>query len=652
MKYYEILPLTITGPAEQVFTYESAEPLALGALVSVPLRNRKIRGLVTGEVVKPKFKTRPVGKILSEEPVLTEIQIKLARQISEYYLTPLGDTIAAILSFDFGKKRRLPKNLQPLIYNLKPNLKLTVDQKKIFDEIKVAKPASKHLVFGVTGSGKTEIYLQLVAEALKKGQTAIVLVPEISLTPQTMDRFQERFGDTVAVWHSHLLETEKFATWQQIISGQKKIVLGARSAIFAPLPNLGYIIIDEEHESSYKQDQTPRYETGQVAEWLTDLSGAKLVLGSATPKIETFYKTETGLYDLHTLSKRIVQDSMPPVKVVDLADEYKKGNKSIFSDDLYEATAAALKDKKQVLLFVNRRGAATFIVCRDCGHVMECPNCEIPLTYHPSEGELLSCHHCGYDAKVPIVCPNCKSHAIRYFGLGTQKVETEATKMFPKARLARMDRDTTKKRGSHAEIYRGFARNDFDILIGTQLIAKGWDLPNVSVVGVVSADTMLNLPDFKSGEKTFSLLTQVSGRTGRGYHPGRVVVQTYAPENYAILSAAKHDYMEFYRREIKERQKYNFPPFASLIKLTFTAKNEKTAVETAAEMRKLLSAVESESVLILGPNPAFIPKMYGNYREQIIIKILKSSEIKKVKEFLAKNYKSGLVVDIDPENLL
>jgi len=666
MNYYEILPLTITGAENQAFTYESAGKLIIGSLVSIPLRNRFVRGMVIAEVRKPSFKTKEIKKILSADSVLNNVQLELAKHISAYYLAPLGDTISCILSFDFGKKRRkvvrekrseISKKEKPLIF--------TPDQQKAFDNIQTSKPKTKHLLFGVTGSGKTEIYLQLVADALKKGLGSIILVPEISLTPQTLERFQKRFGDKVAVWHSHLKETEKFATWESIKSGEKMIVLGARSAIFAPIKNLGYIFIDEEHESSYKQDQTPRYETGRVAEWLAEISGAKLVAGSATPKIETFFKSQNNLYELHQLNTRIVQDEMPPVKIVDLADEFKKGNKSIFSDDLYEAAHQALEGKKQVLLFVNRRGASTFVVCRDCGHVLECPNCDIPLTYHPfsqkglnpQEGstlgkQTLECHHCGYSRNVPSVCPNCQSHAIRYFGLGTQRVEQEAKKMFPKARIARMDRDTTKKRGSHEEIYQSFAKKDYDILIGTQLIAKGWDLPNVSVVGVISADTMLNLPDFRSGERTFSLLTQVAGRTGRGYHPGRVIIQTYSPENYAIKAAAQHNYNEFYLREIKERKKYKYPPFSQIIKLTYSAKNEELTEKNSQDMKEILNKIENENVQILGPNPSFIPKLAGKFRQQIVIKILNKQSEKTVREFLEKNYKSGWTIDVNPENLL
>lgn len=653
MKYVEVLPLTNTGSKDQSFIYETDLDVSIGSVVLVSLRNRNLRGIVTKIVAKPKFKTKAVKKVQMEEPALTDIQLVLAKKISEYYFSSLGDTISCMLPFALGKKRRNLKEKKSGFKKEFPH-KLTPGQKKIFDEISKAKPSSKHLLFGVTGSGKTEIYLQLIADALKKNQGTIILVPEISLTPQALERYEARFQGKVAVWHSNLLETEKYDTWEKIRSGEKKVVIGARSAIFTPVQNLGYIFIDEEHETSYKQDQAPRYETHRVAEWLTDLSGAKLVLGSATPKIETYHKTQTKKYSLCTLNKRIIQESMPPVKVVDLRDEFKKGNKSIFSDDLYEAVNDALSEKKQVMLFVNRRGASTFVVCRDCGYVAECPNCEIPLTFHLSNGKVgdLKCHHCDHKENVPTFCPKCKSTAIKYFGLGTQKAEIEAKKMFPKAKIVRMDRDTTKKRGSHGEIYQSFAKKEFDIIIGTQLIAKGWDLPNVSVVGVVSADTMLNLPDFRSAERTFDLLTQVAGRTGRGFHPGKVVIQTYSPENYAIRLAAKHDFESFYEREIKERKKYSYPPFSILVKLVYSSSDIKKAQKEAAEMAEALEKKDKKDVSILGPSPAFLAKLAGKYRYQIVIK-LKTDEAKKyILDIIQKNYKPGWTVDVDPESLL
>ncbi|MDD3480995.1 MAG: primosomal protein N' [Patescibacteria group bacterium] len=659
MYYFEVLPLKNTGPESQTFTYEFEDNLKIGSIVQVPLRNRRVRGIVFEEVNRPRYNTRAVEKILSVEPVLNSNQIKLARTISDYYCVSLGETVNTFLPFDFGKKRRVVSNHKIPTKSSEKSLKLTPDQKKIYEEIEKAKPSSKHLIYGITGSGKTEVYLRLVANALKRGKGSIILVPEIALTPQTLGRFEARFPGKVAVWHSELKETEKFQTWNEVKSGNKSIVLGARSAIFLPVRDLEYIIIDEEHEGSYKQDKAPRYEAGKVAEWTSKFTGAKLVLGTATPRIETFYKSQNGEYQFYSMSKRIVQESLPPVSIIDMREEFKKKNGSIFSDSLTDAIAETLKDKKQVLLFVNRRGASTFVVCRDCGQVEKCPKCEVPLIYHPSEGEKLKCHHCEYEKDIPVVCPNCKSHAIKYFGLGTQRVEIEAKKAFPNAKIKRMDRDTTKKRGSHEAIFTDFRDQNYDILIGTQIITKGWDLPNVNLVGVIAADTTLNLPDFRSAERTFGLLTQVAGRTGRGYHPGKVIIQTYSPDNYAIRYAKSHDYLGFYSEEIENRKAYKYPPFSSLIKIMYKNKDEELIKIKATELAsKLEKALENENIQILGPSPAFIAKKLGYYREQVIIKVIHKDEkktdekiiaiVKKIKPLLSR----GFTIDVDPDNLL
>jgi len=687
MYYYEVLPLKKTGPESQTFTYDSEHELTIGSLVQIPLKNRSMRGIIVEGVQKPAYKTRPISKMLSEDAILTEAQIKIAKMISEYYFCSLGETINAYLPFEFGKKRRTlvdksEKRKTKSVLKITPN----PEQAKIIAGIQNSKPKTIHLINGVTGSGKTEIYLQLVAEALNKGKGAIILVPEIALTPQTQARFEERFGNKVAMWHSELKETEKYRAWQEIKSGQKPIVLGARSAIFMPVKNLAYVIIDEEHESSYKQDQNPRYDARMVAEWLARESRAKLILGSATPRIDSYYraKRESDGYFFHTMNKRIVQESMPPVKIVDLRDEFRKGNKSIISDALFESIAETLGSKKQVMLLLNRRGAATFVSCRDCGHVEGCPNCEIPLTYHLATGQVLICHHCGYQKPAPVICPECKSLAIKYFGLGTQRAEIEIKKLFPAATVVRMDHDTTSKRGSHEEIFHDFKDEKFDILIGTQMIAKGWDLPNVELVGVISADTMLNIPDFRSAERTFSLLTQVAGRTGRGFHPGRVIIQTYNPDNFAIQSAARHDYEGFYEQEILSREKYSYPPFSRLIKLTYGNPDTKKAeaeslriydllsdhIGIYATAQKPISKAAGSQIKILGPTPSFIEKMAGKYRFQLVIKLpidkhqitstklqdankLQISNFKfQILEVLKKNLKSGWSVDIDPESLL
>lgn len=647
MYYYEVLPLTRTGAKDTTFTYESNDNIKLGKIVKIPLRNREVKGLIVKKVKKPEFDTKPISKILTDEAPLSEVQIKLALKIADYYLCNISDVIPNMLPFEFGKRRRtIPEEKQTKTRN---HLKLTDNQEKIFKDINKSKTNTTHLIFGVTGSGKTEIYLQLIDDAIKSKKSSIMLVPEISLTPQTVKRFEERFGNKVAVWHSHLKETEKYHTWNKIKSGEKMVVVGARSAIFAPIKNLAYIIIDESHESSYKQDQKPRYETIRVAEWLVKITNAKLVLGTATPKVESYAKAKAGKYILHELKERIVQNKMPQTEIIDMGNEFKKKNYSIFSEILRDSIIETLKSGKQVLLFVNRRGASTFVVCRDCGYAAECPNCDIPLVYHPSQGNILKCHHCGYAKKSPSKCPKCASVAIKFFGLGTQRVEIEAKKWFPKARIGRMDKDTTSRHGEHEKIYNDFAKGKYDILIGTQLIAKGWDLPNVSLVGVISADNILNMPDFRSAERTFSLLTQVAGRTGRGYHPGNVYIQTYTPENYAIRAASKHSYLEFYNREIKERKKYNYPPFSNLVKLTISGKDKEKTEDKAKKLSNNLSEKIDNNSTIFGPTTAFIPRLSGKYRFQIIIK---TKNLPKIQEVLRDIDLKDWTYDINPESLL
>lgn len=660
MFYYEVLPLKKTGSSDQVFTYESEIEMPLGVIVRVPLRNRSVRGIVTGKVSRPDFKTRPIDKILADEPVLSDHQLRLAKKISNYYFSSLGETINSFLPFDLGKKRRaISEKKAANSKQEKPHL-ATENQKEIIASIKKEKPGSTHLIHGVTGSGKTEIYLQLVDEALRSGKGSIILVPEISLTPQTLSRFEKRFPGQVAIWHSQLKETEKYHSWEKLQKGEKLIVLGARSAIFMPVKNLAYIIIDEEHEGSYKQDQNPKYQTDRVASWLAELTGAKVILGSATPKLESFYKAKNNEYFYYSMNKRIIQDSMPPIKIVDMRTEFRKGNKSIFSDELTASIKKNLSDRKQTLLFVNRRGASTFVVCRDCGEVEKCPMCDIPLIYHPNEGNKLICHHCDFKKNVPTVCPNCKSYAIKYFGLGTQRVEIEVKKMFPKAKIARMDRDTTKKRGSHEDIFTGFKNKDYDILIGTQIIAKGWDLPDVNLVGVIAADTTLNIPDYQSAEKTFSLMTQVAGRTGRSHHQGKVIIQTYNPDNYALNFAKKHDYLNFYDQEIKSRKSYKYPPFSIFVKLSYRSKEEYKA-ETKANLlaEKLKNQTLGKNIYVLGAAPAFIYKKGGFFHWHIILKVTGSQKSenkegtivelnKKLKETLPPDW----IVDVEPGNII
>ena len=538
-------------------------------------------------------------------------------------------------------------------------LTLTIAQRSALGSIKASllKPADTlpyvFLLHGVTGSGKTEIYLQALAEVVKQGRRGIVLVPEIALTPQTIERFVSRFPGRVAVLHSKLSLGEQYDEWHRIRDGEFDVVIGSRSAIFAPQPELGLIVIDEEHEWTYKQhDKSPRYHARDVAVKLAELSGAVVILGSATPDVETFHHTQRGNYQLLQLTERVTPSegsSLPKVEVVDLRDELKAGNRSIFSRSLSQAITKAVRSGEQVILFLNRRGAATFVQCRHCGFVLRCKRCEVALTYHWAEGTLL-CHQCNYRVPVPQNCPRCRSQRIKFLGIGTQKLEQEASHDFPQARLLRWDSDVTGGKYSHQEILNRFRAHQADILIGTQMIAKGLDLPQVTLVGVVIADTGLNLPDFRAGERTFQLLCQVAGRAGRGILGGKVIIQTYNPEHYSIQAAANYDYTAFYNREIDYRRQLRNPPFSQLACLTYSHTNDAVCQRETERLKRLLvQEIDSRGIAdlsLIGPAPAFVRRLRGRYRWQII---LRGSDPSALLSELP--IPQGWAVDIDPVGL-
>jgi len=510
------------------------------------------------------------------------------------------------------------------------------------------------LLHGVTGSGKTEIYLRALAEVVAQGKRGICLVPEIALTSQTIERFAARFPGRVAVLHSGLSLGEQFDEWRRIRDGMCDVVIGPRSALFAPQPDLGLIIIDEEHEWTYKQsDKSPHYHARDVAIKLAQLTGAVVILGSATPDVETYYKALQGDYELVELKERIALQGivpLPEVEVVDLRDELKAGNRSLFSSALLSAIADTLDNRGQVILFLNRRGTATFIQCRHCGFVFNCRSCTVALTYHSATRKLV-CHRCGYSVALPSSCPQCSDQRLKFLGVGTQKVEEEVRSIFPQARVIRWDRDVTSKRRAHEELLSRFRNHEADILVGTQMVAKGLDLPEVTLVGVISADTGLNFPDFRAGERTFQLLCQVAGRAGRGFTAGRVIIQTYCPEHYAIKAASKHDYADFYTQELNYRRQFGYPPFGRLARLVFSHTNEVVCRKEAQRVaRLLLSEADRKGapdIRLIGPVPSFISRIRGRYQWQIL---LCGGDIS---EFLAPMvFKRGWTVDIDPVGVL
>ena len=520
------------------------------------------------------------------------------------------------------------------------------------------------LLHGVTGSGKTEVYMQAIAQILESGKSVIVLVPEISLTPQTASRFIGRFGERVAVLHSRLSTGERYDSWHRIQKGEATIVIGPRSAVFAPVRELGLMIIDEEHSDSYKSDTAPRYHARKVAQKRSELANCALLLGSATPSLESFHRARNGAYQLLSLPTRVLDREMPEVHIVDMRAELKGGNRTIFSALLRNAIEQRLVKREQIILFLNRRGHSTYVFCRTCGYVERCRNCSISLTFH-FETKKLVCHHCGHRRDTHPACPQCSSPAIRYFGMGTEAIEQEVRKAFPAANVKRFDADSTARKNAHQQILAAFQQQEIDILIGTQMVAKGLDFPNVTLVGVIAADTALNLPDFRASEQTFSLLTQVAGRSGRAEIPGEVIVQTYMPEHYCITAAQKHDYIGFYEQEVAARGVLRYPPFSRVARLLLRGRDEKSVIEAAhAVLNQLqhspVGAISNrDAVEILGPAPAPLSKIEGKFRWHFLLRSETAEAIsQRVQQLTAeppqaiKSNAVELMIDIDATSVL
>lgn len=511
------------------------------------------------------------------------------------------------------------------------------------------------LLHGVTGSGKTEVYLQVIDYALQKSLGAIVLVPEISLTPLMVRRFYSRFGDQIAILHSYLSAGERYDEWRRLKRGEARIAIGARSAVFAPVKNLGLIIIDEEHENTYKQGEYPYYHSREVALKRSKITGSTVILGSATPSLESYYLMRKGVFRLLELPERIKQKSLPPVELIDMREELRKGNTGIFSYQLQEAIRDALGRKEQALVFLNRRGYASFLFCRECGQAIKCKNCDITLTYHASIDKL-RCHYCDFLMSRPASCPHCGGNYLREYGHGTERIEEELKELFPGAVIARMDLDTTGRKGAHQEILEKMERGEIDILVGTQMIAKGHDYPNIGVVGVISADTMLNIPDFRAAERTFQLLTQVAGRTGRGDKKGLVFIQTFNPEHYSIQAARNHDYLQFYQQEIENRKLFGYPPYTLLTNIIVRGEVEQQVIEAAMALDAFLQKYGKLILEVLGPGEAPIGKLRNNYRWQIILKFRSYKErnfvLTRLREFLVEKGRKEVVYNIDVDPLM
>ena len=604
------------------------------------------------------------------------VRAKKRQQLKEYLLEHTESALLSQLRKQYGREVVAAFQKEGLIESweeevqrsqayfdqVKPSqpLVLNREQQVAVDTIaaSVGKPQQTYLLQGITGSGKTEVYLQVIDRVLQMGKTAIMLVPEISLTPQMTNRFISRFGQQVAILHSGLSDGEKYDEWRKIERGEATVVVGARSAVFAPLKNLGILIIDEEHESSYKQDNNPRYHARDVARLRAEYNQAVLVLGSATPSLETRARASKGVYGRLALTERANPAAqVPTVRVVDFRDYIGQQESAIITPPLLDKIREKLAKNEQVVLMLNRRGYSSFVMCRDCGAVDQCPNCDISLTLH-MDSQSMNCHYCGFQKDIPRQCSQCQSRSIRYYGTGTQKAAEEVQTLLPDARILRMDVDTTRKKGAHETLLAAFGRKEADILLGTQMIAKGLDFPDVTLVGVLNADTALHLPDFRASERTFQLLTQVAGRAGRADKAGEVLVQTYNPSHYAISFAKEQDYEGFYRYEMGLRHSLGYPPYYFTVSLTFSHSSEEVVIQQAYEVVAFLRQELSSQIGLLGPSPKPIARTHNLYHYQIILKYKQEDKLEEVlNAILDKTQEKGnkdlrIVIDNEPQNLM
>jgi len=627
------------------------------------------------------------NSVLIEEKIKTEKQKKIIEFLKDNREIPVailldvtGATVAILKTLEnkgivesFQMEVLRNPFLNKHITKSQP-LDLTEEQKYVKKQV-ILGQYGEYLLHGVTGSGKTELYLQWIEKVIQSGKTAIVLVPEISLTPQITDRFLARFGRIIAILHSKLSPGERYDEWRRIQKGEAKIVIGARSALFAPLENVGIIIIDEEHDASYKSETTPKYDAREVARKLAKMNHAVLLLGSATPDVRTYYRAistnssvypEQGKSSIHLVNKnikdpiqllelkhRISKNGLPDIQIIDLREELATGNKTVFSRLLYQEMKKNLAQKEQMILFLNRRGYSTFIMCRDCGYVVKCEKCDVAMTYHMTKNKLL-CHYCGSEKANVTICPECGGNNIRYFGTGTQKIEAEIHKYFPEASVIRMDVDTTTTKNAHETILNKFRDEKIDILLGTQMITKGHDFENVTLVGVLAADASINIGDYRANERTYQLLTQVSGRAGRGTKRGKAIIQTYMPDEFSIVTAQKQVYEEFYRNEINVREKLNFPPFCDIIMAVIVGTNENAVIQDAKQFYEIFN----EEFETYSPVPAPIAKINENYRWRILIKEKVTDEvIERLNDCLeafemVRNKDNKLNFDINPNSMM
>lgn len=675
-KYAQVL-VDINKLDTKTFSYlvpeEMKKEIKIGQSVSVPFGRRKegLKAYVVGfsNYLEESIKAKEINEIIESEPLFTLEYLKMLSWVSQYYFCDLQTVLNTALPQKFFeknvKKYRKPKveNILKKIEKVDIENTLSEEQQKVYDDIKKVN-AKTSLLYGITGSGKTEIYFKLIEDTINKGKNVIFLAPEIALVSQLTMRTIKRFGvENVAIWHSSITEAEKYETWTKLKNNEIKILFGARSAVFAPIRNVGLIIVDEEHDSSYKQSMpNPRYNAKEVAKKLCELYDAKLVLGSATPSIESYYEA-INTNSLFTLKTRYSEATLPKVSVIDMRVERAEKNYSLFSKTLVKNVKEAIDRKEQVIFLINRRGFSAYTQCMECGEVLMCEKCAIPLIYH-SDTNSYKCHYCNYEKKADleeIKCPKCESTALENFGLGSQKVELVARKFFPDYRIERLDSDSLSKKNEHIEILKRFQDGEIDILIGTQMIAKGLDNQNVTLVGVINADLSFNLPDYRSSERGFSILTQVAGRSGRGEKQGKVIFQTYNSDNIFLKNAQEQDYESFYENENQLREMLDYPPYSKMVRIILSSKDEFRAEKSALEIELHLSEYVKklsldETIIVLGPAQCVINRIKEEYRYNIIVKN-KLGEMghRTILRFL-KSIKLPqdikMIVDIDPVDIL
>ena len=706
----EINNINVDKTFDYIVPFKYIEKIKIGMGVKVPFASRELEGFVLDLVnsTDDNYELKEIISIVDEEPILNNELLHLGQFMSKKYFSTLISCYQTMLPKALKAQNKTTINKKMIKYvelcsnsfpKLKPNqekiveylringkvkkeevnkisvsgvntlikngiiieslieeyrlvtkdinkeketFKLTVEQQEAKNKILSQTQSSVFLLHGVTGSGKTVVYMEIVEEMLNRGKDSIFLVPEISLTPQMVYHFKSRFGDEVAVLHSRLSEGEKYDEYRKIVEGKVHIVVGARSAVFAPFKNLGAIIIDEEHTTSYKQDNNPKYSAIEIAIERAKNNNAIVILGSATPSLETYARSIKGLYTLVELKHRVNTNNLPLVEIVDMSKEKHRG--SIFSSRLITEVNKRLEEHEQIILLLNRRGYSSFITCSNCGYTAKCPHCDITLTYHKTSNTL-RCHYCGYADKMNDICPSCGEKAIKTLGTGTEKVEEEIKKVF-NARVVRMDLDTTSKKGSHEKIITAFKNHEYDILLGTQMIAKGLDFSNVTLVGVINADTSLMIPNYRSNEYTFQLLMQTAGRSGRGEKNGSVIIQTFNPEHYAITLASKHDYIDFFKQEMEVRRKLSYPPYYYLIYIKVIGKDYN---KISIESNKIASILtrELKNSKILGPTTCSVFKLNGLFRFGIIIKYKKEEKMEEVLQSLVNHYKGNQTVKVD-----